>query len=142
MAAASGRLTIQAQEGDEVKIGQTVALIEEGAAAAVTAPATAPTEPAPDKRSPARARACPPDHRRSQGAKPRRCNVAPEGPPRPRNAADLPLSPSVRRLMEEEHVSPAEITGTGKGGRATKGDVLGFVENRPATPAAPAMKPA
>ena len=35
VAAAAGRLTIQAKEGDEVKIGQTVALIEEGAGAAV-----------------------------------------------------------------------------------------------------------
>ena len=45
--------------------------------------------------------------------------------------------------MEEESVSPAEITGTGKGGRATKGDVLGVLENRQAAPApAPSAAPA
>ncbi len=43
-------------------------------------------------------------------------------------------------MAEEEDVSPADITGTGKGGRLTKGDVLGFVENRPAAaPATPAV---
>ena len=33
VAPGTGRLTLQAKEGDEVKIGQVVALIEEGAAA-------------------------------------------------------------------------------------------------------------
>ena len=46
-ATATGRLTLQAQEGDEVKIGQVVATIEEGA----MAPAAA--SPAPNKIAPA-----------------------------------------------------------------------------------------
>ena len=46
VAAGSGRLTIQSQEGEEVKIGQVVAMIEEG----VTAPRCAATAgPAPNK---------------------------------------------------------------------------------------------
>lgn len=35
------------------------------------------------------------------------------------------LAPSVRKLAEELAVNPQEITGTGKGGRITKGDLLG-----------------
>jgi len=38
--------------------------------------------------------------------------------------ADIPLSPSVRRLVHENTLDPAAITGTGKSGRLTKTDVL------------------
>lgn len=38
--------------------------------------------------------------------------------------ADIPLSPSVRRLINENELNPAEITGTGKSGRLTKIDVI------------------
>jgi 2-oxoglutarate dehydrogenase E2 component (dihydrolipoamide succinyltransferase) len=37
---------------------------------------------------------------------------------------DIPLSPSVRRLVHENTLDPATITGTGKSGRLTKTDVL------------------
>jgi len=37
---------------------------------------------------------------------------------------DIPLSPSVRRLINENALNPAEITGTGKSGRLTKIDVI------------------
>jgi 2-oxoglutarate dehydrogenase E2 component (dihydrolipoamide succinyltransferase) len=40
------------------------------------------------------------------------------------NAASAPLSPAVRRIVDENHLDPASITGTGKDGRLTKGDVL------------------
>ena len=36
----------------------------------------------------------------------------------------VPLSPSVRRLIHESGINPAEITGTGRSGRLTKIDVL------------------
>lgn len=39
-------------------------------------------------------------------------------------AADIPLSPSVRRLLHENTIDPTIITGTGKSGRLTKTDVL------------------
>ncbi len=38
------------------------------------------------------------------------------------------LSPAVRRLVEEHDLDPAEIEGTGKGGRILKADVLAHVE--------------
>lgn len=57
--------------------------------------------------------------------------------------AEIPLSPSVRRLINENTLNPAEITGTGKSGRLTKTDVLDHLNKQaPAavtpTPAAPA----
>jgi 2-oxoglutarate dehydrogenase E2 component (dihydrolipoamide succinyltransferase) len=60
-------------------------------------------------------------------------------------AADAALSPAVRKMVEENKVDTAAVTGTGKDGRLTKGDVIAHLE-KPATaevkplviPAAPA----
>ena len=45
------------------------------------------------------------------------------------------LSPAVRKLVAEHHLNPAEISGSGQGGRITKEDVLSHLE-KPASPAA------
>ena len=134
VAEGAGTLAIQAQEGEEVKIGQVVALIEEGAPATAKAPVSAPAPaaeagPAANKPVPA------PELTPEPTAEAKVDNLAPADA---KGNADGPLSPAVRRLVDEEKVSPADIPGTGKGGRLTKGDVLGYVENRPAAPVAPA----
>jgi 2-oxoglutarate dehydrogenase E2 component (dihydrolipoamide succinyltransferase) len=51
------------------------------------------------------------------------------------------LAPSVRRLVEEHKLDAASITGSGRDGRLTKGDVLAHVAGRepPASPAASAV---
>jgi 2-oxoglutarate dehydrogenase E2 component (dihydrolipoamide succinyltransferase) len=61
--------------------------------------------------------------------------------------------PAARKLMAEQNLSPAEVAGTGRGGRITKGDVLAAVETKgeggkragapaPAAPAPAAPAPA
>ncbi len=50
----------------------------------------------------------------------------------------VPLSPAVRRLIDEKGIDPAALTGTGKDGRITKGDVLAAGE----TPRTVVTKPA
>ena len=62
------------------------------------------------------------------------------------------LSPSVRRLVEENRLDPAAIPASGRDGRLTKGDVVGFLDKKPpsaapaaaiaAAAAAPASAPA
>jgi 2-oxoglutarate dehydrogenase E2 component (dihydrolipoamide succinyltransferase) len=42
------------------------------------------------------------------------------------------LSPAVRRLVREKEIDPKQVTGTGPGGRITKGDVLLHLEQAPA----------
>jgi 2-oxoglutarate dehydrogenase E2 component (dihydrolipoamide succinyltransferase) len=42
-------------------------------------------------------------------------------------AAELRLSPAVRRLLSEHQLDPARITGTGRGGRITREDVIGYL---------------
>ncbi|MGR9086940.1 MAG: 2-oxoglutarate dehydrogenase complex dihydrolipoyllysine-residue succinyltransferase [Gammaproteobacteria bacterium] len=44
--------------------------------------------------------------------------------------ADMPLSPSVRRLIHEKTIDPSLITGTGKSGRITKTDVLDHLKKQ------------
>ncbi|MDD5274487.1 MAG: 2-oxoglutarate dehydrogenase complex dihydrolipoyllysine-residue succinyltransferase [Methylovulum sp.] len=51
-------------------------------------------------------------------------------------SSEIPLSPSVRRLINENTLDPAEITGTGKSGRLTKTDVLEHLNKKPESPAA------
>jgi len=57
------------------------------------------------------------------------------------------LAPSVRRLVEEHKLAPADIAGSGRDGRITKGDVLTHLADKSAAPAAtpasaPVTKPA
>ena len=55
----------------------------------------------------------------------------PRDPPAPAAEPGRPLSPVVRALLAEHHIAdPSLITGTGAGGRITRGDVLAHVERR------------
>jgi len=99
--------------GTTVTEGQVLAIISEGAA-----PAAAPAKPAA---APAAA------------ALPAAAKSAAPG-----DAAKL--SPSVRRLVEENGLDPTAVPGTGRDGRLTKSDVTGFLDKKPA--AAPASAPA
>jgi pyruvate dehydrogenase E2 component (dihydrolipoyllysine-residue acetyltransferase) len=60
------------------------------------------------------------------------------------------VSPVVAKIASEHGVDPSQVTGTGRGGRVTKKDILGFIESgaqppaeaAPAAPAEPAAEPA
>ena len=54
----------------------------------------------------------------------------------PAATGERPVAPSVRRIAAEADVSPADIPGTGRDGRATKADALAYV-NQPKVPAMP-----
>jgi 2-oxoglutarate dehydrogenase E2 component (dihydrolipoamide succinyltransferase) len=51
----------------------------------------------------------------------------------PVKVAEIPLSPAVRKAVVENNLNPAEIPGSGKDGRITKGDVIATLE-KPAAP--------
>jgi 2-oxoglutarate dehydrogenase E2 component (dihydrolipoamide succinyltransferase) len=57
-------------------------------------------------------------------------------------AAVAPLSPAVRKLIEDNALDPALIPASGKDGRLTKGDVLAYLERRAEAPAAAKPAPA
>jgi len=118
---------IVAQEGDDVEVDQLLGAIDEGATA-TAAPAKA--EPAPAK---------------EEKAAPAPAPAAPAPAPAAAPAAATALSPAVRKLVDENNLDPNAITGTGKDGRLTKGDVLEAIKNGTASKAAasaPAPAPA
>ncbi len=98
---------LKVAEGDNVKVGDLIALMKEGAAGAVSA--TAPKIAAPSQ-----------------------------------SASDShPLSPAPKKLAAENNIDTSKISGSGKDGRVTKGDVLeaissGAKAQAPAAPKAPA----
>lgn len=57
--------------------------------------------------------------------------------PAPTASHNTYLSPVVGRLLAEHRIDPAQIAGTGQGGRITKQDVLRFVDSRAAAPPPP-----
>lgn len=78
---------IKVAEGDNVKVGDLIALMAEGGAAVVAKPAAV-------------------------------AEVAPA------QTSDLHLSPAPKKLAAENNVDVSKISGSGKDGRVTKGDVL------------------
>jgi 2-oxoglutarate dehydrogenase E2 component (dihydrolipoamide succinyltransferase) len=110
VAEADGVLRTKVNEGQEVKIGEVVAEIEEGSVDAEAPPAKK------EKPSPVTA-------------------VADRGQPESPTPATAPatakeLSPAVRRIIDEEKLDSSKISGTGKAGRITKGDALAAAQNR------------
>ncbi len=49
------------------------------------------------------------------------------------NDDEMPLSPSVRRLIHENGLNPVDISGTGKSGRLTKADIIEHLNKSPST---------
>ena len=67
---------------------------------------------------------------------------APASAPAAKPAGDLPLSPSVQRIVTQTGVDPSSIPGTGKDGRVTKGDALAATRSgQPQAPQATAVQP-
>ena len=127
-APAAGTLgEILAAEGATVEVGASLAMLNEGAAPAAPAP-EAPAKPAPAKSAPA-------------SPAPATPAPVPAAPAAASAAAGMPLSPAVRRLVEENNLNPAAIRGTGVDGRLTKADVLAHMKGTPAA-SAPAAAPA
>jgi 2-oxoglutarate dehydrogenase E2 component (dihydrolipoamide succinyltransferase) len=110
---------LRVPSGTVVTSGQVLALIEEGAAAAATpkpaSTAGTATAPKPAGTAGAAAAAKPPPAADGDGGK---------------DAGKL--SPSVRRLVEENHLDPSAIPASGRDGRLTKSDVVGFLGKQPA----------
>jgi 2-oxoglutarate dehydrogenase E2 component (dihydrolipoamide succinyltransferase) len=112
-----GVLQTKVAEGAEVKIGDVVAVIEEGSGSAAK-PATEPSAAKEEAKSPAGR------------------EDAPKQTP-PAKSSDA-MSPAVRRVVAEEKLDPEKISGSGKGGRLTKGDALAAAQNRDAASESPA----
>jgi 2-oxoglutarate dehydrogenase E2 component (dihydrolipoamide succinyltransferase) len=130
------------KEGDVVQVGQPIALIGVGAQ---TAPAAAPTpQVVPAKQEVVHSASSNGHVEAAVMAEPLAAEVLKSGPD------GRFYSPLVRNIAKAEQISNAElekIAGTGQGGRVTKNDILGYIDNRskgaisvaPAQPAPAAM---
>jgi len=108
----SGVITLKAQEGDSVAVGQVVCLIDTDAPApaeTAAAPAAKAETPAP---APAPVAAPAPDPAPKVEA------------PAPTSYATGTPSPAAKKILEEKQIPASQVSGTGKGGRITKDDAL------------------
>jgi 2-oxoglutarate dehydrogenase E2 component (dihydrolipoamide succinyltransferase) len=137
---------LRVTSGTSVTSGQVLAILEEGAvgatASAPAAAAKATAAPAPAPSSPAA-----PAPASTAPAAPAAQPKAAPAESAAQNGSDGRLSPSVRRLVEENALDPAKIAGSGRDGRLTKSDVVGYLDKKSTAPAsaaaaAPAAKPA
>ncbi|HZP35600.1 MAG TPA: 2-oxoglutarate dehydrogenase complex dihydrolipoyllysine-residue succinyltransferase [Methylomirabilota bacterium] len=163
-AGASGRLQIVERDGAVVRVGTVVARITEEAGATAapsrpptpatpgTAPAAAVAPRAPAAATADRPAATPRAPAAGTADRPAAAPAARVAMPpavgrpagaTPEPAAETPLSPAVRKLVAEYALDPGQLSGTGKGGRLTKGDVLRHLEQPPPSDArTPTAEPA
>ena len=125
----AGVLETKVPEGQEVKIGEVVAIIDDSK----EVPAEKKEEKPKKKES---------EKKETESEKKTAAVVAGDlsavasakaddrGRPQPTAAATTTLSPAVRRIVEEEKLEPEKIRGTGEGGRLTKGDILAAAQER------------
>ncbi|MEZ4853285.1 2-oxoglutarate dehydrogenase complex dihydrolipoyllysine-residue succinyltransferase [Flavobacterium sp.] len=105
-AEASGIITLKAEEGDAVAVGQVVCLIDTSATKPEgnAAPAKAETTPtAPVKEEPKAT------------------------PVKAETYATGSASPAAKKILAEKNIQPSDIVGTGKDGRITKEDAISAV---------------
>src|SRR5437660_126466 len=101
----AGVLDAPVPEGQEVKIGEVVATIDDSKKASEGKPAEKKKEKAE----------APAEKKSKDGDE---------------TAGAASLSPAVRRVVDEEHLDPAKIPGTGPSGRITKADALAAAQSR------------
>ncbi|AWI24826.1 2-oxoglutarate dehydrogenase complex dihydrolipoyllysine-residue succinyltransferase [Flavobacterium pallidum] len=107
-AEAAGIITLKAEEGDAVKVGQVVCLIDTDAAK----PAGGAEAPKAEVKA------------ETPKAEPKN-EEAPKAAPAPAAtyATGTP-SPAAKKILDEKNIDPSSLSGTGKGGRITKDDAV------------------
>ena len=104
-AEASGIITLKAEEGDAVAVGQVVCHIDTAAAKPDGATAAPAVEKAPE-------------------VKKEEVKAAPVAE---KTYATGTPSPAAKKILDEKNISPSDIVGTGKGGRITTEDAANAV---------------
>ncbi|MBL7868354.1 MAG: 2-oxoglutarate dehydrogenase complex dihydrolipoyllysine-residue succinyltransferase [Flavobacterium lindanitolerans] len=109
-AEASGIITLKAEEGDAVAVGQVVCLIDTSAAK-------------PEGSAPAK------EEKKEEAPKAEVKKEEPKAEAKPAPAAEKTYatgtpSPAARKILDEKNIEASSVTGTGKGGRITKDDAV------------------
>ncbi|NMH28677.1 2-oxoglutarate dehydrogenase complex dihydrolipoyllysine-residue succinyltransferase [Flavobacterium silvaticum] len=113
-AEAAGVITLKAEEGDAVKVGQVVCLIDTDAAKpdGSAAPAAEKKEEAPKAEAPKK-------------EEPKK--EEPKAAPAATSYASGTPSPAAKKILDEKNIDASTVSGTGKDGRITKDDAVNAV---------------
>lgn len=103
----SGTITLKAEEGDAVAVGEVVCLIDTSA----TKPKGAPSEKAVEKEE------APKEEQKVSAKAPEKAVSYATGSP----------SPAAKKILDEKEIAPASVNGTGRDGRITKEDAVNAV---------------
>lgn len=106
----AGIITLKAEEGEAVKVGQVVCLIDTDA--------TKPSGEAPTKAETTEAKAEAPK------AEPKKEEPVKAAPAAEKSYATGTPSPAARKILDEKNIDASTISGTGKDGRITKDDAM------------------
>ena len=122
-----GRISLSVQAGEVVEIGQVLAIIDETAQAPESNSDTSGTEPEEGRKSGSdipntKEEALP--HSSVEEVHP----LIPSQPLPDEPAGEKAFSPAVRHHLAQTEIDLSTIAGTGKGGRITKGDLIGEQE--------------
>ncbi|MGQ1943431.1 2-oxoglutarate dehydrogenase complex dihydrolipoyllysine-residue succinyltransferase [Ornithobacterium rhinotracheale] len=102
----SGVITLKAEEGDTVEVGQVVCLIDRDA-----------SKPAGTKS----------EEKKETKAEEKSKEEAPKAEEKKETYATGTASPAAKKILAEKNIDPKEIKGTGKDGRITKADAEQYV---------------
>lgn len=100
----SGIITLKAEEGDAVAVGQVVCLIDTSAAKPEGSPAPAAEAPKAETKA---------EEPKKVEAQPATTTYATGTP-----------SPAAKKILDEKGIDPAQVSGSGKDGRITKDDAM------------------
>jgi 2-oxoglutarate dehydrogenase E2 component (dihydrolipoamide succinyltransferase) len=129
----AGLLETKVPEGQEVKIGEVVATIDDSKQRPEEekVPEAKKTDkPSEKKKAPQEKEKKQPEPERKATEKKEAVTAGVDSSRLESSTPATTLSPAVRRIVEEEKLAPEQIRGTGEGGRLTKGDALAAAEQR------------
>ena len=103
----SGIITLKAEEGDVVQVGQVVCLIDMDAAK--PAGSAAPAAEAPKQEE-------------AKAAEPAKVEAPKPAPAAPQSYATGTPSPAAKKILDEKGIDAAQVSGSGRDGRISKSD--------------------
>ena len=134
VAEADGVLKIIVKAGETVAIGTVVGSIEPADVSVESKPTVKTEKGDPEKpeRDTDKDKTDKADMQKGTTPEEKTAPVQPAAKTLHPSAEDIPLAPSVRRLIAEKNLDVSKIQGSGPGGRISKGDVLLYLEKAPA----------
>ena len=129
----NGKLSVLKKKGEKVQVGQIIAYLEPAKEPSMDSSQQQDQSQSSQAKEETSQAGSPPEN-----ASPSTSSTKATSKPIHKSSPDLAgsenLSPSVRRLVEQNQLNPSSIQGTGKGGRLSKEDILKALKESPDNP--------